>query len=131
MDLAALKTEMTTDPLARGYAAMGDVALSESLNAIDRQPDRESLSSGLLVSCLDKAEFTALVAADKAYLNLFITASEVPMTTDVRQALRTMFPVGSKTRTNINQATKRPGSRADELGLGHVTPSDIADARRL
>jgi hypothetical protein len=130
-ELATLKTEITTDPLGRGYAAMDDESASKSLNKLIRTIDRESLSSGLLVSCLDKAEFTALVAADKAYLNLFITATEVPMTADVRQALRNMFPAGSKTRANINQATKRDGSRAEELGLGNVTPSDIADSKRL
>lgn len=101
------------------------------LNQPNRTIDRENLSSGVLVSCLDKAEFTALSNADKAYLNLFITASDVPMTTDVKQALRGMFPAGSKTRQNINQSTRRVGSRAEELGLSGVTPSDIADSKRL
>lgn len=129
--LAILKEELTADPLQRGYAAMGDDDAALSINRSDRTIDREQLSSGVLVSCLDKAEFTALSNADKAYLNLFITASDVPMTKDVRQALRGMFPADSKTRQNINQSTRRIGSRAEELGLSGVTPSTIADAKRL
>jgi hypothetical protein len=132
MDLAALKAELTTDPAAIGYAAAnGDhVAIARLLNKSGRSVDSESLSSGVLVSCLDKTEFTALSAADKQYLNLFVTAGEVPMTAEVRQTLRAMFPQGSKTRQNINAATKRNASRAEELGFGRVTESDVADALR-
>jgi hypothetical protein len=129
--LQIIKGELTADPLQRGYAAMSDEDAAASLMRQDRTVDREQLSSGVLVSCLDKAEFTALSNADKAYLNLFITASDVPMTADVRQALRSMFPAGSKTRQNINQSTRRIGSRAEELGLASVTTSGIADAKRL
>jgi len=35
-DLAKLITELTTDPLARGYAGMSDIEATNSLNAIDR-----------------------------------------------------------------------------------------------
>ncbi len=130
MDLAALKLEITTDPAAIGYAAAGGdhVAIAKLLNKSGRSIDRESISSGVLVSCLDQTEFTALTAPQKAYLNLFVTAGEVPMTQKTRQALRNMFPAGSETRQAINQATKRDASRAKELGFGRVTESDVADA---
>jgi len=132
MDLVALKTEITTDPAAVGYTdAKGDhVAIAKLMNKPGRSIDSETLSSGVLVSCLDKTEFTALSAPDKAYLNLFVTAGTVPMTAEVRQTLRAMFPAGSSTRKNINAATRRDASRAEELGFGRVTESDIADALR-
>jgi len=132
MDLAALKTEITTDPAAIGYAAAnGDhEAIAKLLNKPQRTIDAGSLSSGVLVSCIDKTEFAALTAADKAYLNLFVTAGDVPMTANVRQALRSLFPAGTETRNRINAATRRAGSRAEELGLGRVTESDVADALR-
>jgi len=132
MDLTALKTEITTDPAAIGYAtANGDHELiAKLMSKPGRSIDSESLSSGVLVSCLDKTEFTALAAPEKAYLNLFVTAGTVPMTAEVRQTLRAMFPQGSKTRQNINAATKRDASRAEELGFGRVTESDVADALR-
>ena len=130
MDLAALKTELTTDPAGIGYAAASSdhEALAKMINTAVRPLDRASLTGGQLVSCLDKTEFAALTAADKAYLNLFVTSGEVPMTQDVRQSLRNLFPAGSKTRQNINAATRRDGSRAEELGFGRVTESDVANA---
>jgi len=132
MDLVALKTELTTDPAALGYAAeAGDhLAIAALLNRQQRTIDAELLSSGSLVSCIDRVEFAALSAADKQYLNLFVTAGDAPMSANVRQALRALFPVGSETRRQINRATRRAGSRAEELGFGPVTESDIADALR-
>ena len=132
MDLVALKSEVTSDPAEIGYAAVitDHLAISGLLNRSQRTIDAESLSSGVLVSCIDKTEFSALSAADKAYLNLFVTAGDVPMSANVRQALRSLFPAGSETRTKINQATRRTGSRAEELGFGRVTESDVADALR-
>lgn len=132
MDLVALKTEITSDPASMGYAAAnGDHdAIAKLLNKPRRTIDAETINGGVLVSCLDKTEYTALAATDKAYLNLFVTAGDVPVTANVRQALRALFPAGSETRNRINAATRRAGSRAEELGLGRVTESDIADALR-
>ncbi len=128
--LPALKSEILNDPALIGYAAViGDhVAIVKLLTKKGRSIDSESLSSGLLVSCLDQTEFTALTAPQKAYLNLFVTAGELPMTQKTRQALRGMFPAGSETRQAINAATKRDASRAEELGFGHPTESDVANA---
>jgi len=130
IDLPALKAELTTDPAGIGYSAdNGDhVAIAKRLNRPGRSIDATSLQSGVLVSCLDKTEFNALSAGDKQYLNLFVTASDVPMTQEIRQSLRSLFPAGSKTRQNINRATQRDASRAEELGFGRVTESDVADA---
>lgn len=132
MDLVALKAELTSDPAAIGYAAAnGDhEAIAKFLNKPQRTIDAEVINGGVLVSCLDKVEFAALNAADKAYLNLFVTAGDVPVTANVRQALRALFPAGSETRNRINSATRRSGSRAEELGFGRVTESNVADALR-
>ena len=132
MDLVALKTEITGDPAAIGYAtANGDhEAIAKLLNKPQRTIDAETINGGVLVSCLDKTEFAALTAADKAYLNLFITAGDVPVSANARQALRSLFPAGTETRNRINAATRRKGSRAEELELGPVTESDVADALR-
>lgn len=133
MDLVALKAEITNDPQTIGYSTViaDHVAIARLLNHAGRLIDSETISSGVLVSCLDKAEFAALNAADKSYLNLFVTATDVPMTPTVKQALRNLFPVGSNTRHAINQATKRDASRAEELGFGRVTESDVANALRV
>jgi len=128
MDLVALKTELTSDPAGLGYAGKSHEDQAILINKPQRTIDVGLINGGVLVSCLDKTEFAALAAADKAYLNLFVTAGDVPMSANVRQALRALFPAGSETRNRINAATRRNGSRAEELGLGRVTESDVADS---
>jgi hypothetical protein len=130
MDLVALKSELTADPAGIGYAGKSHEDQSILINKPQRTIDAEAIDGGVLVSCLDKTEFAALSAPDKAYLNLFVTAGDVPVSTNVRQALRALFPADSETRRRINAATRRNGSRAEELGLGRVTESDVADALR-
>lgn len=131
MDLQSLKDELINDPLSRGYAAMDDVQAANSLNAPDRQPNRESLTSDQLMGALDENEYNALVARGKKYWDLLVTAGGIPLTTIVKQQLSTLFPDPSNTRTNLLALLKRVGSRAEELGLGSVTSSNVADARRL
>jgi hypothetical protein len=131
MDLQALKTELTTDPLNRGYAALNDEAAAALLNKPDRQPNRDTLDSGLFVGSIVAADYTGLTSDQRDRVRLLATPPLLFVSAHIRQELSDMFPPGSATRTNLRAALKRPGSRAEELGLGRVTESDVADARRL
>lgn len=130
MNLATLKTELTTDPLARGYAGMSDEAAAASLNAQDRTPSRDSLTGGELAASVVKAEYSALSAADKAYFNMLVPSASLPLTATLKSELGTLFSAGTATRTNLVALLKRTGTRGEELGIGYVTPSDIANAKR-
>lgn len=131
MDLAKLKTELTTDPIGRGYADMGDEAAAATFAVNDRQPNRETLDSGLLAASLVLSEYTALTAAQKDYLRIACSAGVLPITATLKSELGDIFPQGSTTRANLLGLMKRPGNRADELNLGGVpTASDVANARR-
>lgn len=131
MNLAQLKSELTTDPAGLGLAALGDDAAAVALTAETRQIFRETVSGGLIVSSVAKSDFATLSAADKAYLQLLAVCPDIPLTAQLKTDLSALFPAGSATRTNLVAATKRTGSRADELGLGRVTASDVANARKL
>lgn len=131
MDLQALKNEITNDPLGRGYANLDDEKIAESLNKADRQPNRETLDSGLFVGSIVAADYAGLTADQRDRVRLLATPSLLYVSTHIRNELRNMFPPGSATRNNLTAALMRPGSRAEELGLGRVTPSDVADAKRL
>jgi hypothetical protein len=64
-------------------------------------------------------------------LNAVLSVSgEIPLTATFKANLGGIFAVGTQTRTNFLAIQNRSGSRAEELGLGFVTPSNIADARR-
>ena len=131
MDLQALKTELTTDPLARGYPGMGDEAAANSLNVRDRQANRDALDSGSLIAAIVRSEYTLLTAIEKDYLRLIALAPSMPLTATVKTELSAIFPAGSATRANLIALLKQPASRGEELGLGFVTPSDVANARRM
>lgn len=131
MDLAKLKTEITTDPLGRGYAGMDDDAIAASLAVRDRQADRETLDAETLMGALDEAEYNALAARGKTYWGLLVQAGSVPLTAIVKTQLSALFPNPSNTRTNVIALLKRTGSRAEELNLGgQPTASDVANAKR-
>ena len=125
--LQTLKTELSLP----AYTGLGDEAAADALNAQTKTPQRETISAGSIVSCVVRAEYEALTAESRRYLDFVISGGSVPNTQAVRQGLRSIFPNGSASDTNIQAALKRTGSRADELGLPRVTPSHVARARRL
>jgi len=131
MDLQALKNELTADPLARGYSGMSDEEAAASLNANGRQVDRTSITGGEIAASLVRAELAALTAGEQNYVRALIGADSIPLTANFKTEVGAVFGAGTATRANIIALLKRSGSRADELGLGHVTESDIADAKRL
>lgn len=131
MDLAALKSELDNDPEAIGYSAMSDVEAAEALNARDREADADTLQAGDLVASLGPDDWVELAAEQKQYLQLLVTAGSCPLTAVVKSTLAGMFPAQSQTRRNLLRIMRQEASRAKQLSLGRVTPSDVADARRL
>lgn len=127
MDLAKLKTELALP----AYAGLSDEAAADAMNRPDKQPDRDSVTSMELMGALDEGEYNSLVARSKTYWGLLLQAGGVAVTPIVKQQLAALFGQGTTTRANLLALLKRTGSRADELGLGRVTPSDVADAKRL
>lgn len=131
MDLVALKNELTADPLGKGYAAMNDEQAADSLNANGRLVDRTSITGGEIAASLVRAELAALTAGEQNYVRALLCADSIPLTANFKTEIAAVFGAGSATRANLIALLKRPGSRAHELGLGTVTPSDVANARRL
>lgn len=132
INLTALKAEITTDPLTRGYSGMSDDAIAASLAVPNRQADREALDSGTLVASIVSADYVGLTANQKDYVRLVAMATSVPLTAALKSELGAIFPAGSTTRANLIALQKRPGTRAEELNLGgQPTASDVANAKRL
>lgn len=124
MDLQKLKDELANDPLGLGYRDMGDVEASERLNKPDRTPDSTTLDCSAFAAAIPMAEHAKLKAAEAAYLSLLLNRQTLPLTATAKAGLTTMLP------GLVGAFFKRPGSRAEELGLGRVTPSSVAKARR-
>jgi len=132
-ELEILKTELTTDPLARGYVAMKHHKAAESFQDRDRTTANDTTTGGEVASAIVRADLAGLVAADKTYLQLLVSAATLQLkgpASAVKDELKTLFPAGSATRANLVSLFKRPGTRAEELGIPQPTASDIADALR-
>jgi hypothetical protein len=129
MDLAKLKQEINADPESVGYAGKSHEEISNMVSRPQRLVDRDSIESSELFAALDIDEIPA-TPPGRQYLDWALSVGTILLTPVVRRQLTDMFPTGSKTRKALAQLLKRQGSRAEELGLSRVTPSDVADALR-
>ncbi len=132
MDLNALKAELTAGHPTTGAYSFDDDVAARQLNEPNRSPNRETTDAGTLIAAIVRAEYDALSAANKTYLNAVLSVSgSIPLTATFKANLGGIFAAGTTTRANFLALQNRPGSRAEELGLGNVTASDVANARRL
>lgn len=129
----ALTTELTTDPLGRGYAAMSDAQAADSLNTANRTVERATLRAADIFEAVVLSEYNALAAAKKAQVDrvLNLAGGDIPVgaNSKARAFLLDAFVAGSATRTALVAAVQHQVSRAAELGLGPVSHQMIAEAR--
>jgi len=130
MDINILKTEITTDPLGRGYSGMTDEQVAVSLNTVDRERNLASITGDIAFSATDGAEFAAL-SATKQQLWLAFCGRETinPFGTSNVAFVQWIFGAGSTTVSNLANVRKEPVSRGNELGIGLVRPGDVNQAR--
>lgn len=147
MDLAALKTELTTDPQAMGYSGV-DVEDAALINAPTRSGLRELNSRELLAWAGANGRYAKIYDSGRALTHsqdvrsICYVAGKLfdreDATLDLRLEDRRLM-VASLVHVRILSQDDADSlyamaatsvSRAEELGLGAVTTSDIANARR-
>lgn len=127
-DLAKLRTELTTDPLTRGYSGMTAAQVIASLNTANRTRARALIPSYEIVNAIVPADWAALT--DKTAIQLIISAGSVdPNNSNVSAAFLAAFGAGTTTRANLIAIRNETVSRAVELGLGDVHTGDVNAAR--
>jgi len=137
--IAALKTEINSDPKALGYAALraqsnGPQALAVRLNTLGASAETVTatyLQVEDVVAALVRAEYDALSTAAKDYLNVVLNAPRVKSgDATLRTQLGALFAAGTATRANLLALATRPASRAEALwGEGvSVTDAQAAEA---
>lgn len=134
MDLVALKAELATPHPVTGAYSANDETAANQINAVNVNVPRTHLTSAEIFECLDLAEFTGLSTALKARVDRILSLGgdiKASAPSKARDELLAIFGAGTATRAALAAATQQPGSRAQALGLEFVTPSHIADARRL
>lgn len=126
-----LRDELTNDPLARGYAGMTTDQKIASLNALDRDLAKSSLTGDEIFQATDSTEWLAMVDADQQLWVSFCARSSLDPFGSANVAFVTnLFGGGSTTLANLNalRTVANGQSRAQELGIGEVGPGLIENA---
>lgn len=155
MNLQVLQDELTNDPLGRGYAAMDNAQAAASLNTVDRTETIPAPLNDVVDKLIEWDALAPINAAANAYeanpggaTNAQSLAYKVVAYTravrDYNLAgidfTRPHYSALLTAMVNYNVLTQaqadelaalgtRDVSRAQELGLGRVRPSDVNQAR--
>ena len=128
-----LVDEIRNDPLARGYSGMTDAQIVTSLNTVDRDNERTTMSAGEVMESIDGTEFAALSAADKTRVDrvLGLGAEIVIGPGNAHNAVQELlvFGGGSATITALAAMRNQQISRAQEVGAGIVNLNTVGAAR--
>lgn len=131
MDYQALKTELTTDPLTRGYSTMSDLEAANDLNTVYRTRNVTAFSATEVLQAVDATEYAALEAAEKdVFWGLMGMGTLNPWGVEA-SIFTQLFGGGSQTISDLQDMRVENISRADELGLGIVNEGDVNKARAL
>lgn len=126
--MSDLKTELTDDPLLRGYAGMTDQEAADDLNSEYRPDPRTSMSASDVLNAVDDTEYGVLTDANKDRLWQLLGIGDLnPF--GVEAALMTsIFGGGSATITALAADRVDHITRAAELGI-RVSRSAVEGAR--
>ncbi len=127
--MADLATELADDDLTRGYAAMTPEQAAADLNTKYRARNRASMTASEVLNSVDAGEY-ALLSADKnaALWDLLAIGDLNPFGIEAT-LMADIFDAGPNTIAALQAARVEPISRAEELGLGKVSASQIATIR--
>lgn len=102
---------------------MTDAEAAASLLAKNRSVDKTSMTAAEIYEAINRAEYVALVAAEKSEVNIVLgLGGDISVITGskARAVLLQAFPGGSATRTALVAAVSRLVSRAEEIFGGDV-----------
>ena len=130
MDIDILRTELTDDPLGRGYEALLSEAVAANMNAIDRTTKKTIMEATEVFNAIDETEFNALSVDNQNRIwNVLHMGAINPFGLEA-SLFTNAFGGASATITALQAARKNNVSRGVELGLGIVRAGHIEEARR-
>ncbi len=130
-NIDTIKTEITTDPLTRGYSGMSDAEVATDMNTVYRTRNRDYVSGWEIFNETDDAEYAALTDAQKSSWDALCAIEQIDTTSGVAKAREAeLFGAGTTTRSNLANLRSEDISRGVELGVGTVKTGHIEEARR-
>lgn len=120
--MSVLSDELTNDPLVRGYSGMTDQEAADDFNTAYRSRNRATMTASEVANAIDSTEFTALSAGDTQEIWNWLHLGELnPFGIEATRFIA-IFGGGSATITSLQADRVESISRAQELGLGFMTP---------
>jgi hypothetical protein len=105
-DFDVLRAEITTDPLARGYAGMSNIAIATSLNTANRSVavQRALLAPTDILNAIVPADLASLTQIQTSQLSMLLSGSlvDVSVGSAVRAAIRALFAGKTTTLSQLN-----------------------------
>jgi hypothetical protein len=130
VDYQIIATELTTDPLARGYSGMTDEQVVADMNTVYRQIPRSSMSGDEIFSATDNTEFIGLTDIKRDLWVSFTGKDFIdPFGSSNVDFVIWVFGGGSTTVSSLQALRQQDVSRSVELIGRDVFVSDIEDAR--
>jgi len=125
-----LASELTNDPINRGYAGMSNAQVVDSLrNLKDRTRIRARMDSSEVFQAIDIAEFTAKTDRQQANIMAILGFGSVNPQGKEAAYFQSVFGGGSVTITALIAARQESISRSVELGIPNVYEPDVAAVR--
>ncbi len=128
MNIDILKTELTTDPLTRGYSGMTDLQATDDLNTVYRTRNKTIMTSTEVFNAIDKTEFNDLSVTNKKLVWDILHLGELNPFGLEADLFQDIFG-GSTTITSLQTLRKDNISRGAELGIGSVREGNVWEAR--
>lgn len=130
-NLVALRTEIDSDPLARGYVGMTDAEVAESLNTANRSRNRSSMTGSEILNEIDATEWASRTDAQRQTVwDICHLGTINPFGIEATLMIG-VFGGGSATIAALAAARTETVTRAQELGLGVVREGTVQQARAL
>lgn len=126
--MSILSDELANDPEVIGYATMSDLEAAQSLNAVNREVNKTSMTGSEILSQAEASEYAALTEAKKAQWLALCGVDSIDPFGSAVQVVIDIWGAGSATITNLQASRKQSLSRAQELGF-QVREGDVTNAR--
>lgn len=127
--MSILSSEISVDPLTKGYAGMSDLQIVQLINTVDRTVNRTSISGREILSQQNNADYAALSDAKKSQWIGLTGHDNIDPFGPAVQVVIDIWGVTSQTVLNLQASRTKTVSRAQELGLGSVDEGDVLQAR--
>lgn len=129
MNIDALKAELISDPLGRGYAAMSDEEAAASLNVKDRSRDKTSMNGREVLAQVDLSELKTKTDAQIQHVLTICGYQDIDPDGPVKDIFVNIFGGTSATIAALAAARVETISRGMEIDVGKVKPGNVQEAR--